>query len=587
MRPSEAFLALIRLAPRQYAANVILQLFRSLTQLLPGLVAYFVFNQLASDHPVTGDLWSLSALLVGFTIARITFLLFNVRSDAAIGASSSSLLMRNSLRYALTKPGAVPMKYAPGEMVNRLSADTEAVSDAIVENLILLGVVAQALVAIVLMFVISSQITLVLIVPLAAAGFLTHLASNRIKDYHRDSRQAAGAISGFLGDVFSSILTIQGAGAQSAVLARYNQLNEERRRRSLRSRLFTNVFMLSVYMNVSNFGVGLVLILAARAMRDGTFTVGALALFTSYLGWISNFASLLGTNLALYKQGSVSLNRLAEGLPEGYSLRDLVSRSGATVGTTAPGADPSAPRLLRPLETLEVRGLTYVHPGSGRGITDVTFTMKRGDFVVITGRVGEGKTTLLRAILGLLPAHAGSIWWNGAEVSHPADFFVPPRSAYVPQVPRLASDTLEDNILMGLAASEGDLDEALRESVMEGDVPCLENRLATLVGPRGTKLSGGQIQRVAAARAFVRRSDLLVFDDLSSALDVNTEAELWRRMSDRPDRTCLLVSHRRAALEKATLIIVLKNGQVEAQGPLAEIIESSREIYHLWSADVS
>jgi ATP-binding cassette, subfamily B, bacterial len=586
VKPSRAFLALIRLAPGQYSANVALQLFRSLTQLLPGLVAYVVFNQLNSNHPVNGDLWSLSALLVGFTIARITFLLFNVRSDAAIGASSSSLLMRNFLRCALAKPGAVPMKYASGEMVSRLSADTEAVSDAIVENLIMLGVVAQALVAIVLMFVISPQITLVVILPLAAAGFLTHLASNRIKNYYRDSRQAAGAVSGFLGDVFSGVLTIQSAGAQSAVLARYNSLNEERRRSSLQSRLFTNVFMLSVYMNVSNFGVGLVLVLAAQGMRDGAFSVGALALFTSYLGWISNFTSLLGTNLALYKQGAVSLNRLAEGLPDGCSLGDLVSRAAIAAGPTVPAAGQSAPQPPHRLETLEVRGLTYTFPSSGRGITGVTFKMQRGDFVVITGRVGAGKTTLLRAILGLLPARAGTIWWNGTEVACPSDFFVPPRSAYTPQVPRLASDSLEDNILLGLTASRNDLDEALCDSVMEADIPYLEDRLATLVGPRGTKLSGGQIQRAATARAFIRHPELLVFDDLSSALDVNTEAELWRRMSGRRDQTCLLVSHRRAALEQATLIIVLEDGRVEAQGSLAEIAGSSRVLRHLWSSDI-
>jgi ATP-binding cassette, subfamily B, bacterial len=586
VKPSRAFLALIRLAPGQYSANVALQLFRSLTQLLPGLVAYVVFNQLNSNHPVNGDLWSLSALLVGFTIARITFLLFNVRSDAAIGASSSSLLMRNFLRCALAKPGAVPMKYASGEMVSRLSADTEAVSDAIVENLIMLGVVAQALVAIVLMFVISPQITLVVILPLAAAGFLTHLASNRIKNYYRDSRQAAGAVSGFLGDVFSGVLTIQSAGAQSAALARYNSLNEERRRSSLQSRLFTNVFMLSVYMNVSNFGVGLVLVLAAQGMRDGAFSVGALALFTSYLGWISNFTSLLGTNLALYKQGAVSLNRLAEGLPDGCSLGDLVSRAAIAAGPTVPAAGQSAPQPPHRLETLEVRGLTYTFPSSGRGITGVTFKMQRGDFVVITGRVGAGKTTLLRAILGLLPARAGTIWWNGTEVACPSDFFVPPRSAYTPQVPRLASDSLEDNILLGLTASRNDLDEALCDSVMEADIPYLEDRLATLVGPRGTKLSGGQIQRAATARAFIRHPELLVFDDLSSALDVNTEAELWRRMSGRRDQTCLLVSHRRAALEQATLIIVLEDGRVEAQGSLAEIAGSSRVLRHLWSSDI-
>ena len=92
---------------------------------------------------------------------------------------------------------------------------------------------------------------------------------------------------------------------------------------------------------------------------------------------------------------------------------------------------------------------------------------------------------------------------------------------------------------------------------MEGDIPTLEAGRETVVGPRGVKLSGGQIQRAAAARMFVRGSDLLVFDDLSSALDVQTEQTLWSRVFEQQAVTCLVVSHRRPALRRADQIIVL------------------------------
>lgn len=96
-------------------------------------------------------------------------------------------------------------------------------------------------------------------------------------------------------------------------------------------------------------------------------------------------------------------------------------------------------------------GLTCVHPVSGRGVSEVSFTLERGTFAVITGRIGAGKTTLLHALLGLLPRDAGAISWNGALVDDPATFFVPPRSAFTPQVPRLFSETLRENILLGRA----------------------------------------------------------------------------------------------------------------------------------------
>ena len=182
-----------------------------------------------------------------------------------------------------------------------------------------------------------------------------------------------------------------------------------------------------------------------------------------------------------------------------------------------------AERLL----TIEVRGLTYLHPASRRGIADVNFTVARGEFVVITGRVGAGKTTLLRALLGLLPAQ-GEVRWNGATVNDPTAHFAPPRSSYTPQVPHLFSASLSENILLGLPREH--LDKAIASAVLERDVATLEEGPETRVGPRGMRLSGGQVQRTAAARMVARDAELLVFDDLSSALDAETESRLWERL---------------------------------------------------------
>lgn len=235
-----------------------------------------------------------------------------------------------------------------------------------------------------------------------------------------------------------------------------------------------------------------------------------------------------------------------------------------------------------PLEILEVKGLSYHYPGTDVGIQNVSFTVRQGEFVVITGKVGSGKTTLLRVLQGLLPKTSGEVYWNGRLVDDPATFFRPPHTAYTAQVPRLFSETLAQNILLG-ENKEDALLRSLDLAVMGHDVANLEYGLNTLVGVRGVRLSGGQVQRASAARMFIRDADLLIFDDLSSALDVQTERILWEGLFRERDVTCLVVSHRRIALSRADRIIVLDEGRVVGIGRLDELLKTNDIMRELWS----
>ena len=172
------------------------------------------------------------------------------------------------------------------------------------------------------------------------------------------------------------------------------------------------------------------------------------------------------------------------------------------------------------------------------------------------GPVGAGKTSLLRALIGLVAIDAGDVRWNGTSIEDRAAFFVPPQCAYVAQVPRLFAESLADNLRLGHDLSDDDVAAGITFAAFDRDVADLSTGLDTVVGARGVRLSGGQVQRAAGARAMAHRPELLVLDDLTSALDVDTELVMWERLAA-SGFTVLAASNRPVALARADRVVEL------------------------------
>lgn len=226
------------------------------------------------------------------------------------------------------------------------------------------------------------------------------------------------------------------------------------------------------------------------------------------------------------------------------------------------GAAPAVPEPARVgLEELRLEGFSAVHDDGTVGVDGVDLALRRGEQVLLLGQVGSGKSSLLAALAGLLD-HTGSLRWNGREIEDAQGFLRPAQVAHVAQVPRVLSGTFADNVQLGF---DREFDRPVAAARLHRDVESAGGPHA-VVGHRGVRLSGGQVQRLALARALAADTELLLADDVSSALDAATELELWQALRER--RTTVLgATSKRAALAQADRVVVLVDGRVAAVGP--------------------
>jgi ATP-binding cassette subfamily B protein len=523
---------------------------------LLGLILREVFDAVAAGD--TGRAYRFIGLFVLVEVVRRVI----VHASAIVWMRTwvlmESLPQANMLdaQVASGGPRAAPPVEGPGAAITRFRDDPRDTAMFLDAWLDVGGGCVFGAIAIGVMMSIDVQMSVLVLLPMALVAVTTRVLGARIQAAHRADLEATSSVTGILRDVFHGVTVLRLHDARDAAVAEVARRCAERRHTAVRDRILTEGISAAALSSV-DLAIGLVLVVAAGSLGSSEFTVGDLSLFIVYVGYLAMLPRMVGHLLTRRRQAAVSLDRMSE--LTGGRVEDVVALRPLPIDRPdpVPPVPPPVPRV--PLDRLDARGLTH-RLGPAAGIFDVDLTLHRGQLTVVRGAIGSGKTTLLRAVLGLVPA-TGTLAWNGVELDDPAAFMVPPQAAYVPQVPRLFSETVRENVLLGHPADDAAVWKALSAAAMAGDIEAMPDGLDTLIGPRGVRLSGGQRQRLAAARAIVRSPELLVVDDLSSALDTETEVLLWDSVRAR-GTTVLAVSNRPLAIQRADQVIELVGGRL-------------------------
>ena len=434
------------------------------------------------------------------------------------------------------------------------------------------------------MWQLSPNLTLYCIIPIIIVFTVVRLGMNVLVRNLRARMESLQRLSGFTVSSLSAIDLIKSQTMREWSTKRFEKENQDMLRRSMKI-AWTRSFVMPMLSNLEHFLKLLVLLVGGIMVIEEGFTIGQLTAFIAYSALLTFPLMGLGWVTTMFQQGLVGLTSIQTVLQQDLPRANLISLPEKKL------------KSLFAEGGLKVNNLSYHYPESKKDVLrHINFSIHPGQVIGVLGRIGSGKSTLVNGLNRYLDMGKGSIYLGDQDLATLSDKDVRTCIRTVTQLPFLFSDTAENNINFALENGDSDdrelFQKILYSAALDKEVARFPKQEKTVVGEKGIMLSGGQKQRISLARAMMEPCDLLILDNVLSAVDYETERHLLREIHKllKPINnqqalagSLLIVSHRVTSMEHADLILVLDEGQIVDQGQHADLIQRPGYYQQMWA----